>query len=73
MAGLLTVAGGHRLGAHTHRAHDHHYWVVGGEATVLSAQLNVGSYAHIPAGVEHDVDASHTGGCTVFYVYAQPR
>lgn len=69
MAGVLTVQGGHRLGAHTHRAHDHHYWVVEGGAAVLGEEVGPGSYAYIPAGTEHDIDASHTDGCSVFYLY----
>jgi quercetin dioxygenase-like cupin family protein len=72
MAGVLTIAAGHRLGEHTHRVNRHHMWVLEGRAVILGAELDAGSYIHIPSGVEHDVDATATGGCTVFYVYGHP-
>lgn len=74
MAGVMTVAAGAHMGRHTHRAHHHHVWVLDGRATILGAELGPGSYAHIPAGVEHDIDATDTGGCSLLYVYqANPR
>lgn len=72
MAGLLTVAGGDRLGTHTHHRNHHHIWVVRGAARIAGELLSEGSYAHIPAGVEHDIDATGTDGCTVFYLYQHP-
>jgi quercetin dioxygenase-like cupin family protein len=72
MAGVLTVDGGHRLGTHAHRVNHHHIWVLDGRATILGVELGRGSYVHIPSGVEHDIDASATDGCTVFYLYAAP-
>ena len=72
MAGVLTVAGGHELGAHTHRTNHHHFWVLDGEAEVLGAIVRPGSYVHIPAGVEHNIDARQTEGCTVYYLYLLP-
>jgi len=72
MAGILTVEPGHRLGWHTHHANDHHMWVLEGRATILGTELGPGSYVHIPSGVEHDIDASATGGCTVLYLYLSP-
>lgn len=72
MAGVLRVDGGHRLGAHTHRVNHHHVWVLEGRAKVVGDELGPGSYAHVPAGVEHDIDASGTDGCTVFYLYIRP-
>lgn len=72
IAGLMTVAAGRRLGKHAHRINHHHVWVVDGHATVLGRLLGPGSYVHIPAGVAHDVDATETDGCTVFYLYAPP-
>lgn len=71
MAGVLTVAGGHQLGAHTHRVNHHHLWVVDGRATILGTELGPGGYVHIPSGVDHDIDARGTGGCTVFYLYVR--
>lgn len=72
VAGLLTIAGGHRLGAHTHHRNHHHFWVLAGSAVVLGQELQPGSYVHIPSGVEHDIDASATRGCTVYYLYLRP-
>ena len=69
MAGVLTVRGGHRLGAHRHRANHHHIWVLDGHAQILGTRVGPGSYVHVPAGVEHDIDATATGDCTVFYLY----
>jgi mannose-6-phosphate isomerase-like protein (cupin superfamily) len=67
--GVLRVDPGQRLGRHTHRRHHHDYWLVDGHADVLGRWLGPGSYVHIPAGVEHDVDATETEGCTLFYAY----
>jgi quercetin dioxygenase-like cupin family protein len=69
MAGLLTVKPGHRLGMHAHRVHHHHIWVLHGRAVILGKELGVGSYVHVPYGVDHDLDATATDGCTVFYLY----
>lgn len=69
MAGVLTVLAGHRLGPHTHRVNHHHLWVLDGHASILGNRLGPGSYVHIPSGIEHDIDATSTGGCTVFYLY----
>jgi mannose-6-phosphate isomerase-like protein (cupin superfamily) len=71
MAGVLTVAGGHRLGSHAHRTNHHHFWVLEGRAMVLGTELGPGGYAHIPSGVDHDIDATQSDGCTVFYLYAR--
>jgi len=72
MAGLLTVTAGHHLGRHSHHRNAHHIWVVGGEARIADEILGAGGYAHIPAGVEHDIDATESSGCTVFYLYIRP-
>lgn len=68
-AGVMRVDGGHHLGAHTHRRHHHHIWVIEGRATVLGSEVGAGGYVHVPHGVEHDVDARGTDGCTFFYLY----
>jgi quercetin dioxygenase-like cupin family protein len=72
MAGVLTVEAGHRLGAHAHRVNHHHLWVLDGHASILGTEVGPGSYVHVPSGVEHDIDASASNGCTVFYLYLQP-
>ena len=71
-AGVLTIAAGERLGPHRHRVNHHHIWVIDGAAEVLGQIVEAGSYVHIPSGIEHDLDASATNGCTVFYVYEPP-
>jgi quercetin dioxygenase-like cupin family protein len=72
MAGVLTVDAGHRLGAHAHRVNHHHMWVLDGRAVVLGEEVGPGSYVHVPAGVEHDIDATASDGCTLLYLYLSP-
>jgi quercetin dioxygenase-like cupin family protein len=72
MAGVMTVQAGHRVGTHSHRVNHHHMWVVDGRAVILGEELGPGSYVHIPSGVAHDLDATGTSGCTVFYLYIRP-
>lgn len=69
-AGVMTVDAEHHLGAHTHRRHHHHIWVTAGRATILGQEVGAGGYVHVPSGVEHDIDAGDTDGCTFFYLYA---
>jgi mannose-6-phosphate isomerase-like protein (cupin superfamily) len=69
MSGVLRVGAGRRLGAHAHRANHHHLWVLEGRATILGTEVGSGSYVHGPVGVTHDIDATATDGCTVFYLY----
>ena len=69
-AGILVVFAGHRLGMHSHRANHHHLWVLDGHARILDTIVGPGSFVHVPSGVEHDIDATDTDGCAVFYVYA---
>jgi quercetin dioxygenase-like cupin family protein len=68
-SGVLVVPGGSQLGAHRHRVNHHHIWVLDGTAMVMDQLIGPGSYVHVPAGVDHDIDARMTAGCTVFYVY----
>jgi len=65
----LCVDPGHRLGPHTHRRHHHDCSLVAGHADVLGRWLGAGSHVHIPAGVEHDIDAIETEGCTMYFEY----
>ena len=73
MAGVLTVLSGHRLGSHAHRANHHHIWVLEGHAVVLDTTVGPGSYVYVPSGVDHDIDATESEGCTVFYLYLRPE
>lgn len=70
-AGILRVGAGHRLGSHTHRENQHHMWVLDGEALIAGVRVGAGGYAHVPAGVEHDIDATETDGCRVVYLYVR--
>jgi mannose-6-phosphate isomerase-like protein (cupin superfamily) len=72
IAGVMVIAAGHQLGNHAHRANHHHMWMIDGSAVIMGTMVGPGGYVHIPAGVEHDVDARATSGCTVFYLYQQP-
>jgi mannose-6-phosphate isomerase-like protein (cupin superfamily) len=69
IAGVMTVAAGHRLGTHAHRENSHHMWILEGAAVILGEKLGPGSYVHIPSGLDHDIDATGTDGCTVYYLY----
>jgi hypothetical protein len=46
--------------------------VIEGDAVILGRRVGAGSYVHVPSGVDHDLDASDTDGCTAFYVYEPP-
>lgn len=72
MAGVLTIDAGERLGMHAHRINHHHIWVLEGTASICGSEVGPGSYVHVPAGVEHDLDATRTEGCRVFYLYLRP-
>ena len=69
MAGVMTIEGGHRLGAHAHRENHHHMWILDGAAIILGTAVTPGAYVHLPAGVDHDNDATATDGCTLYYLY----
>jgi mannose-6-phosphate isomerase-like protein (cupin superfamily) len=69
MAGVMTVAAGHHLGGHVHRRNEHHLWILEGEIDVVGSRAAAGGYVHVPAGLEHDLDATATSGCTLFYLY----
>ncbi|MFA5787160.1 MAG: cupin domain-containing protein [Actinomycetota bacterium] len=66
--GLMRLAAGSSVPAHTHRYSVHHVWVIEGECTMLGRKLGPGSYCFSPAGIAHSVDPSQQG-CTVFYLY----
>lgn len=68
-AGVMTIEAGHRLGDHAHRTNSHHLWFVEGSARILGEIVGPGGYVHVPAGVTHDIDATGTAGCTVYYLY----
>ncbi len=71
-AGVLWLEPGARLGAHTHRRHVHHVWVVEGEMHCLGRDLGPGSYVYVPLGIEHDSLAG-PDGAAFFYLYHDVR
>jgi mannose-6-phosphate isomerase-like protein (cupin superfamily) len=70
-AGVMRVDAGHHLGVHAHRRHHHHIWVLEGRAKIVGQDLGPGGYAHVPKGIDHDIDARATEGCKVFYLYLE--
>jgi mannose-6-phosphate isomerase-like protein (cupin superfamily) len=72
MAGVMAIDAGHHLGVHRHRANHHHMWILTGRARILDVDVAPGSYVHVPSGVDHDIDATETEGCTLFYLYLSP-
>ena len=72
VAGVMKIDAGQHLGRHTHRSNHHHMWIVDGSAEIVGKLVGPGGYVHIPAGVEHDLDARSTTGCTIFYLYLPP-
>lgn len=67
-AGLLRLAPGARIAGHHHYRGHHHVWVVEGECSTLGGRVGAGSYVHVPAGVQHAIEAG-AEGCTLFYLY----
>ena len=72
LAGVMEIAEGGRVDSHAHSRAHHHLWVLDGSVSVLGTTLSTGSYAHIPAGVEHELVNSGTGPCRFVYTYLQP-
>ncbi len=68
-AGVLRMEPEAAMAPHTHRYAVHHVWVAEGRCSILGRRLPAGSYAFVPAGVEHGIDEVGPGGCTLFYLY----
>jgi quercetin dioxygenase-like cupin family protein len=68
VAGVMEFAPGATMPEHTHVDRSHHIWVAAGSVSVDGQQLTAGGYAHVPAGVPHEVGAGAEGG-TLFYVF----
>jgi mannose-6-phosphate isomerase-like protein (cupin superfamily) len=69
VAGLMRLAPGAAVTSHTHVRSHHHLWVVDGAAEMLGERVGPGTYAHVPAGVEHGLRGVGEAGCTVLYLY----
>lgn len=48
---------------------EHHVWVVSGAATIAGRRLGAGSFAHIPAGLEHPTTDVGPEGATLLVLY----
>jgi quercetin dioxygenase-like cupin family protein len=68
VAGLLRLEPAAVQRRHTHKAAQHHVWVLDGQAWVADVPVGPGSYVHVPAGVPH-ATAAGPGGCTMFYLF----
>lgn len=70
--GNAAVLIAYRAGAVTrgpaHRDASHHLWVVAGQAVVAGRRLRAGSYAHVPVGVAHPIEAG-PAGCIILQVH----
>jgi hypothetical protein len=70
MAGIMRIAPGGEVWRHAHRRAHHHLWVLDGRGSTIGHGLEPGAYVHIPAGVEHGIEASTEGsGLTFLYLY----
>jgi mannose-6-phosphate isomerase-like protein (cupin superfamily) len=69
-AGLLQLAPYAVETAHVHPDGEHHLWVLSGTVSSESTHLGVGSYVHIPAGLQHQLQ-DEGNGCTLYYVYVE--
>ena len=43
--------------------------MIEGRVEILGVEIGPGGYSHVPFGVEHDIDATNTDGCVVYYLY----
>ncbi len=68
-AGVLRIEPGAAVAAHAHQYAVHHVWVAEGGCSILGRRLTSGSYAFVPAGVEHGIDGVGPEGCSLFYLY----
>ena len=71
MAGIMRIAPGGEVSSHAHRRSHHHLWVLDGHGRTVDHDLERGSYVHIPAGVEHGIQATGPEGLTFLYLYLQ--
>lgn len=69
LAGVLRLEPGASLGDHVHEHGEHHAYVLEGACRIDDRVLTAGSYAHVPAGVRHEVSGEQPDGCQVFYLF----
>jgi oxalate decarboxylase/phosphoglucose isomerase-like protein (cupin superfamily) len=73
VAGIMDLAPGASLAAHTHSGAHHHLWVLSGEADLLGARVSAGSYVHVPTGVQHGITGVGPGGFSMLYLYLRDQ
>ena len=66
---LLLLDRDARVALHVHPAEEHHAFVVEGRCAVDGRVLGAGSYAHVAAGVPHDVRGEQPSGARILYVF----
>lgn len=67
--GMLRLEPGASIPPHTHRYSVHHVWIVSGTCEIEGRTLTAGSYAFVPAGVEHGIHDTGPSGCVMLYAY----
>jgi quercetin dioxygenase-like cupin family protein len=69
VAGIMRIEPHGQVEWHSHRAAHHHIWVLEGTVDVAGTLLGPGSYAHVPAGVDHRLAAVGAAPTTFLYTY----
>jgi mannose-6-phosphate isomerase-like protein (cupin superfamily) len=69
VAGLLRIRPGEGVTPHAHVRSHHHMWVVDGTVEMLGERVGPGTYAHVPARVDHSIRSVGDGPSTLLYLY----
>ena len=69
VAGLMRIEAGRVVTRHAHVRSHHHMWVVDGSVEMSGELVGPGTYAHIPARVDHELRAVGDRPATVLYLY----
>jgi quercetin dioxygenase-like cupin family protein len=70
-AGLMRIEPRGEVAWHSHRSAHHHIWVLEGTVDVAGRVIGPGSYAHVPAGVDHRLAAVGSAPTTFLYTYLE--
>jgi quercetin dioxygenase-like cupin family protein len=69
IAGIMRIEPHGKVEWHSHRLAHHHIWVLQGTVDVAGRLLGPGSYAHVPASVEHGLAAVGAAPTVFLYTY----
>jgi mannose-6-phosphate isomerase-like protein (cupin superfamily) len=69
VAGIMRIAPTGMVTPHAHDNAQHHMWVIDGSVEMLHEVVGPGTYAHIPAKMDHSLRAVGGGPATVLYLY----